>query len=659
MGKLKDLLIGDYDWQFLCTPRTPWGKRKPAPPLYGPDDPISIFVALIMGAQHALAMVGGIITVPLIISGAFQAGFTMSEQSYLISAALIVSGFASLVQVLQIKVPFTNIVIGSGLLSVMGISFTFLPIAQSSIAQMKSCSCDGAPCTVGGTCLQCTGKISGICNTGEDAYGRLLGTILVTCFLEIGLSFCPPKVLRKIFPPVVTGTTVILIGIALLTTGFQYWGGGVYCAGQVLTSMTPCDGNGEVVLPFGSRQYLGLGLSVFMTLLFVELFGSPFLRNIMVVVGLMVGMIVASATHYTDCSATCADPVCSNHCFPLLPEGLRYNNVTGAITGTATFSSPNSTYCTSVCAAPVCGPVICKHLHYVTGAKISDAKWVTFLWVHTFKIGFYAPAVLPMLFGFMVTTMECIGDVTATAEASGLVPVGERYEKAVRGGVLADGCNIFLSALGTSLPCTTYAQNNGVISLTRCGARRAGIACAIILIVLGVIAKFSAIILTIPDCVLGGMTSFLFVNVAVSGMRILTMGEGITRRNRFIIAMALAIGIGVDLVPEWVNISGQSEYPREGNFWPFKAGWSSGYRGFRDALIIVLSTGFSIGGFMALILNLILPHDLSDDMKLHDTAFSTGTMSRENETLKLAKLQDEDYKEAPVPLAMERDHHAV
>jgi xanthine/uracil permease len=63
----------------------------------------------------------------------------------------------------------------------------------------------------------------------------------------------------------------------------------------------------------------------------------------------------------------------------------------------------------------------------VTDKVIKSAKWGEFLWVHTFPIGFYAPAVLPCLLGFLVTTMECIGDVTATRETSNL-PVSGDYE---------------------------------------------------------------------------------------------------------------------------------------------------------------------------------------------------------------------------------------
>lgn len=49
---------------------------------------------------------------------------------------------------------------------------------------------------------------------------------------------------------------------------------------QVLTTKVPCSGNGEVMLAFGHRVYLGLGLVVFFAIIFAELFGSPFIRNI-------------------------------------------------------------------------------------------------------------------------------------------------------------------------------------------------------------------------------------------------------------------------------------------------------------------------------------------------------------------------------------------
>ena len=58
-----------------------------------------------------------------------------------------------------------------------------------------------------------------------DAYGKILGTLLVCCWWSVALSFMPPKMLKRVFPPVVTGVTIFLIGASLITAGIDNWGG--------------------------------------------------------------------------------------------------------------------------------------------------------------------------------------------------------------------------------------------------------------------------------------------------------------------------------------------------------------------------------------------------------------------------------------------------
>jgi uric acid-xanthine permease len=93
----------------------------------------------------------------------------------------------------------------------------------------------------------------------------------------------------------------------------------------------------------------------------------------------------------------------------------------------------------------------------------------------------------------------------------------EELYKRIQGGITGDALSSFFAALATSLPNTTFSQNNGVISLTRCASRHAGLAAAGWLFVMGIFAKIAAFITTIPDCVLGGMTTFLFASVTISG----------------------------------------------------------------------------------------------------------------------------------------------
>merc|ERR1719359_2793040 len=118
---------------------------------------------------------------------------------------------------------------------------------------------------------------------GMTAYGKFLGTCMVAAFSEIIMGLLPPKVLKKLFPDVVCGTTVMLIGGGLIGAGIKYLGGGVFC-GENDMSKAPrfggpqlCDENGYVALAFGAPQFVFLGLSVMFMSTLIQIFGSPFL----------------------------------------------------------------------------------------------------------------------------------------------------------------------------------------------------------------------------------------------------------------------------------------------------------------------------------------------------------------------------------------------
>jgi len=229
-----------------------------------------------MGLQHAFAMVGGLITVPFVIFK-FSVCFTCVDlQQYAISASLITSGICSIIQVAKFSIPYSErfagrqLFIGSGVLSVMGTSFTFLPIFEIGIRQMTDDGIDG-----------------------ETAYGKMLGTSMLCGLLEVFFSLMPLGLIKRIFPPLVTSITVILIGVALTGTGMKYWGGGVVCAEMIwkehqqIIDLDPdpefpppgpiCQ-NGEVFLGYGSSQFIGLGFSVMAFLVVIELFGSVFMK---------------------------------------------------------------------------------------------------------------------------------------------------------------------------------------------------------------------------------------------------------------------------------------------------------------------------------------------------------------------------------------------
>ena len=107
---------------------------------------------------------------------------------------------------------------------------------------------------------------------------------------------------------------------------------------------------------------------------------------------------------------------------------------------------------------------------YVDTAAITNADPITFLWVETFPIGFYGPAVIPLLIAYLVTTVETVGDLTAVYEVSELDTDTQEYQESIQGGLTADSISSILGSLMTTLPNTTFSQNNGVIALTKCAS---------------------------------------------------------------------------------------------------------------------------------------------------------------------------------------------
>lgn len=150
--------------------------------VYALEDNPGLLPTVVLGLQHVLAMFVGIITPPLIIAGHLQ--FDAAETTYLLSMALIVSGLTTMLQIKR-RGP-----LGSGLLGVQGTSFTFIPAA----------------------------KLSG-------SMAHIIGMTIITAAIELFLSRFI-KAAKKIFPPVVMGTVVTLIGLELIRVGITDLAGG-------------------------------------------------------------------------------------------------------------------------------------------------------------------------------------------------------------------------------------------------------------------------------------------------------------------------------------------------------------------------------------------------------------------------------------------------
>lgn len=128
----------------------------------------------------------------------------------------------------------------------------------------------------------------------------------------------------------------------------------------------------------------------------------------------------------------------------------------------------------------------------------------------------------------------------------------------------------------------------------------------------GIFTKFAASLVAIPSAVLGGMTTFLFSAVAVSGIAIVAKGVPFNRRNRFILTAGLALGYGATLVPTYFS----HVFTYEGD--------NKALRGFLDAIELIMETGFAVTAVVTVALNLGLPVELEDTVAVDQVAAGSG-----------------------------------
>lgn len=230
----------------------------------------------------------------------------------------------------------------------------------------------------------------------------------------------------------------------------------------------------------------------------------------------------------------------------------------------------------SVFFGMVFGYVLCVFLGKVDLSAVNDAAWVALPNVFGFGVRFELSAILAFIPAYVVSLIGTVGIMMAIGEASGQKMSSERAAN----GVLADGVGSLLAGIFGAGPNTAFSQNVGLITLTKVASRQVMILAGIILALLGVFPKISALISIMPQPVLGGVGVIMFGLVAAQGVKTLAtvkMGD----RELLIISLAFALGIGVTVRPELL-----SNLPQ--------------------ALQMIFSSGISTGTIVALILNQVL-----------------------------------------------------
>lgn len=200
----------------------------------------------------------------------------------------------------------------------------------------------------------------------------------------------------------------------------------------------------------------------------------------------------------------------------------------------------------SILIGLIVGYIISALFKIIDITPVLESSWLSFPKPFKYKWSFEPTAIIAMLFMYVATAIETIGDISAlTIGAEGR----EATDEEMSGGVIADGLGSSISALFNGFPNTSYTQNIGVVNLTGVFSRHVVKIGAIILIILSLFPKVGALIAIMPEPVLGGASIAMFSMVAVSGLSLLRNIK-LNNRNMLIIAVSLGIGIGLNLVPE-------------------------------------------------------------------------------------------------------------
>lgn len=431
-----------------------------------PVDQVPPFGKLsVLSLQHVLSFYAGAVIVPILIASSL--GLSQETTIHLINADLFTCGLATLIQ--SVGVTWW---VGARLPIIQGVTTTAVtPIIAIGLAATE-------------------GK------GGDAGLPLIYGAIIIAGLFTFLVAPYFVKLLR-FFPPVVTGTVLLIMGTSLLAVSANDFVG--YAEG------TP---------PLRTLAY---GFGTLLVIVLAQRFLKGFLGTIAVLIGLLLGTGVAWALGDLD---------------------------------------PDK----------------------VTAIGSSASLGVT----TPFYFGlpaFSATACLSMIIVMCITMVETTGDTFAVGEIVGKRITGNTVAAAIR----ADGVSTLLGGILNSFPYTFFAQNVGLVRITRVKSRWVASGAAVIMIILGVIPKAGAVVATIPSPVLGGASLALFANVAWVGLQTIAKSDLRDNRNAVIVTTSLALAMLVTFKPEIAQA-----FPH----------WAQ----------VFFSSGMVMGATVAILLNLLFFH---------------------------------------------------
>ena len=435
-------------------------EEKPA--VHPVDQLLPVPKLAVYGFQHVLAFYAGAVIVPILLGSAIK--LTPEQLGYLINADLFTCGIASIIQ----TIGFWKI--GVRLPLLQGVTFAAVsPMISIGLAE-------------GG---------------GVPGLKAIFGAVIIAGIVTFVVAPFFANLIR-LFPPIVTGTVITIIGVVLLSVAALDAGGGG--ASQFTEPPT-----------FGALRNLALAGFTLVFILALYRFFKGFVQTIAVLIGLVVGTIV------------------------------------GAIFGFADFS------------------------------RVADAPWFGVTTPFHFGVPtFNAAAIVAMVIVMLITMVETTGDVFACADIVDKPVDKNDVARALR----ADGLSTTLGGILNSFPYTCFAENVGLVRLTKVKSRYVVATAGLFMMIIGIFPKVGAAVAAIPPPVLGGASYALFGTVAVVGIQILRRVDFHDERNVIILAISLAMAITPTVYPTIF-----AEFP--------------------EGVKTIINSGITMGSITAILLNLI------------------------------------------------------
>ena len=418
-----------------------------------------------LGLQHVLVMYAGAIAVPLIVGRALK--LEPADVAFLISADLFACGIVTLIQSLGMTQWF-----GVKLPVMMGVTF-------ASVGPMVA--------------------IAGA-NPGPDGARMIFGAIMAAGVIAMILAPLVSRMLR-FFPPVVTGTIILVIGVSLMRIGINWIFGNPVgptapmivnpehadwlkavseAAAAAGTTLPPMPEKLSLAASMPNPAYAPIGniaisAVVLVAIMLIARYGKGFVANISVLLGIIIGGVLAT------------------------------------ILGKMAFT------------------------------KVGEAAWFGLITPFHFGTPIFDPV--------MIITMTLVMIVVMIESTGMFLALGDLTDRKVTrpmlsAGLRTDGLGTLIGGLFNTFPYTSFSQNVGLVGVTGIKSRYVCVAGGLILIVLGLVPKMGALVESLPLSVLGGAGLVMFGMVAATGIRILAAVDFKTNRNNlFIIAVSLGFGM--------------------------------------------------------------------------------------------------------------------